>query len=158
MVEDARFEDASEGPLRLQALDEDSLAVISALVQDAVFPITEMKFQRAKRRFALLVNRFRWEDVPRAERQGQKFERVQSMLVFSDVTQVATQGIDRGDQDMICSLLSVGFKPAEDGQGRIELTLAGDGGIALEVECLDVTLSDVTRPYLAPSGHAPSHE
>ncbi len=31
------------------------------------------------------------------------------------------------------------------------LTLAGDGAIALEVEALDVTLKDVTRPYIAPS-------
>jgi hypothetical protein len=37
------------------------------------------------------------------------------------------------------------------------LTLAGDGALALEVEALEVTLKDVTRPYAAPSGHAPGH-
>ena len=37
------------------------------------------------------------------------------------------------------------------------LTLAGDGAIALEVEALEVTLQDVTRPYRAPSGKAPAH-
>jgi hypothetical protein len=37
------------------------------------------------------------------------------------------------------------------------LTLAGDGAIALEVECLDVTLRDVTRPYAAISGKLPMH-
>lgn len=158
MSEDARFEDGDEKPLRLQALDADDLGVIAALVQDAVFPITEMTFQRKKRRFALLLNRFRWEDVPRAERHGKKFERVQSMLVINDVADVVTQGIDRSDSDTICAVLTLAFTPGEDGQGRLELTLAGDGAIALDVECLDVTLSDVTRPYLAPSGHAPAHE
>jgi hypothetical protein len=37
------------------------------------------------------------------------------------------------------------------------LTLAGDGAIALEAEALEVTLKDVTRPYLAPSGKVPNH-
>jgi hypothetical protein len=37
------------------------------------------------------------------------------------------------------------------------LTLAGDGAIRLEVEALEVALKDVTRPYRAPSGKAPSH-
>ena len=32
------------------------------------------------RRFSLLVNRFRWEDAPAAERQGRPFERVQALL------------------------------------------------------------------------------
>jgi hypothetical protein len=42
-----------------------------------------------------------------------------------------------------------------NGTGRVVLTLAGDGAIAAQAECLDVTLRDVTRPYLAPSGKAP---
>ena len=36
--------------------------------------------------------------------------------------------------------------------------LAGDGGIRLTVEALEVTLKDVTRPYVAPSRHVPKHE
>ncbi len=67
---DARFEDGGERPLNLGAQDADDLGVISALVQDAVFPITEMSFRRGKRQFALLLNRFRWEDRDAAERAG----------------------------------------------------------------------------------------
>ena len=62
MSVDASFEDGAERPLNLGAMDTDDLKVISALVQDAVFPITEMKYDRKARRFALLINRFRWED------------------------------------------------------------------------------------------------
>ena len=158
MVDDARFEDGQEAPLRLQALDVEDLQVISTLLQDAVFPITEMTWQPAKRRFALLVNRFRWEDQETAARQNRKFERVQALLVVSDVLKVASSGLDRGDKDMILSLLSISAVPGEDGAARLELTLAGDGAIALDVECLDVSLKDVTRPYLAPAGKAPAHE
>ncbi|MDV7145906.1 DUF2948 family protein [Tropicimonas sp. TH_r6] len=154
---DATFEDGAERPLNLSAEDGDDLQVISAMVQDAVFPITEMKWERKARRFAVLLNRFRWEDREAAERIGRPFERVQSLLVIEDVLQVASQGIDRADTETVLSLLSLAFEPGEDGTGRLELVLAGDGAIGLEIECLNVALRDVTRPYVAPSGHAPEH-
>lgn len=155
--EDARFEDGGETPLRLLAMDGDDLNVISSLVQDAVFPASEMAWDGSRRRFALLLNRFRWEDVPAAERRARPVERVQSVLTVSDVLKVQSQGLDRGDKDTILSLLSISFTGTQDGMGRLELTLAGDGAIALEVEALDVTLQDVTRPYIAPSQHTPKH-
>ena len=157
MAEDARFEDARDGPLRLKALDDDDLQVVSSLVQDAVFPASEMTWDRRHRRFGLLLNRFRWEDRPAAERRGRDFERVQSVLSIEDATGVASQGIDRSDKDTILSLLSITFEPGEDGMGRVVLTLAGDGAIAVEVEALEVMLRDVTRPYISPSGRAPDH-
>lgn len=157
MTQDARFEDGGEKPLRLKALEAGELPVIAALVQDAVFPITEMKWDRKQRRFALLLNRFRWEDKAAAERRGRAFERVQSVLAFEDVLSVASQGIERSDKDTVLSLLTLTFAPGEDGGGRIEMTLAGDGAVGVAVEALEVTLRDVTRPYLAPSRRAPGH-
>jgi hypothetical protein len=154
---DARFEDGGEAPLHLVAQDAADLGVLAALVQDAVFPITEMRWQKARRRFALLVNRFRWEDREAADRAGRSYERVQSLLVVDEAMAVRTQGIDRADRDTVLSLLDIGWEAGEDGTGRVLLTLAGDGAIAIEVEALDVTLRDVTRPYLAPSGKAPNH-
>ena len=155
MSEDARFEDGREAPLNLGALDASDLEVISSLVQDSVFPITEMTWRAGERRFALLLNRFRWEDDGR-DRHGP--ERVRSLLVVDDVLRIASQGIDRRDQDTILSLLSVSFEPGDDGAGHLLLTLAGDGAIRLTVEALDVTLKDVTRPYAALSKKAPDHE
>lgn len=157
MSEDARFEDAGEQPLALRALDGDDLRILSTLAQDAVFPGNEMQWDRTRRRFALLLNRFRWEDAPMAEKRARDFERVQSVLVIEDVLKVSSQGIARKDPDMVLSLLSISFEPGEDGMGRVLLTLAGDGAIALEVEALEVTLRDVTRPYIAPSRHKPDH-
>ncbi|MCA8868338.1 MAG: DUF2948 family protein [Rhodobacteraceae bacterium] len=157
MVEDARFEDGGDSPLRLLAMDADDLNVISALVQDAVFPAAEMSWQSARRRFALLLNRFRWEDRDAAQTQHRRYERVQSMLLVGGVLKVASSGIDRRDKEVILSLLSLEFTPAEDGAGRLDLILAGDGVIALEVEALEVSLKDVTRPYGAPSKQVPNH-
>ena len=91
---DARFEDAADGPLRLIATDAEGISVLSALLQDAVFPIPEMSYGPKRRRFALLLNRFRWEDRDAAESAKRRYERVQSLLVFQDVLSVKSQGID----------------------------------------------------------------
>lgn len=158
MTEDARFEDGGDRPLNLGAEDAGDLQVISALVQDAVLPATEIRWQKTQRRLALLINRVRWEDVDAAQRRGRPVERVQTVLVVSQVLSVASQGLDPHDQDLVLSLLSVDFVPGEDGTGRVVLTFAGDGAIRAEVEALDVTMRDVTRPYAALSGKLPDHD
>jgi hypothetical protein len=70
---------------------------------------------------------------------------------------VATQGIDPSDRDLVLSVLALEWTAGEDGTGRITFLLAGDGAIAVDVEAVEVTLKDVTRPYVAPSGQTPSH-
>jgi hypothetical protein len=125
--------------------------VIAALVQDAVFPASEMTWDRKARRFGVLLNRFRWE------LGTGRPERVQSVLAIEDAGRVASQGIAREDADLVLSLLTLDWEPGEDGTGRITLVLAGDGAVAVDVEALEVTLRDVTRPYVAPSGRAPGH-
>ena len=62
MKQDATFEDGRERPLNLGVLDQDDLQVVSTLMQDAVFPASEMTWDASQRRFAILINRFRWED------------------------------------------------------------------------------------------------
>lgn len=153
---DARFEDAREAPLRLRAFDAEDLKVIAALAQDAVFPGDAMTWQPRRRRFALLLNRFRWEDRDSALKRGRPFERVQAVLAAEDVIAVSSQGLAR-DADTVYSLLSLDWEPGADGAGVLLLTLAGDGAIRLACEALEVTLTDVTRPYAAPSRLAPEH-
>ena len=149
---DARFEDGATRPINLVARDVEDLAVLSALVQDAVLTAGDMRYVKSKRRFALLINRFRWEDgAARAP------ERVRSLLVFDDVTVVQGQGVDRKDPDLVLSLLSLAFAPGDDGAGVVTLNFAGDGALALAVEALEVSLKDVTRPYLALSKLTPKH-
>lgn len=147
---DARFEDGADRPLRLIARSAEDLPPVSALVQDAVFPITEMTFDRRRRRFAVLLNRFRWEAA------GAR-ERVRAMLTVEGVVAARTMGIDLKDRAIVLSVLSLDWAPGREGAGRLSLVLAGDGAIALDVEALDLALADVTRPYRAPSGKVPSH-
>ena len=154
---DARFEDGADTPLRLIAFSVEDLQVISSLVQDAVLPIGEMQWSPGKRRFAMLLNRFRWEDIKDEKSEGQAYERVQSVLAFEDVQNIQTQSIDRKNDNLIISILEISFYAVEDGMGFYLITLAGDGVIRLNVEALEVTLQDVTSPYKAPSGLKPNH-
>jgi hypothetical protein len=157
MTEDARFEDGVERPLRLRAETAEDLPVLAALLQDAVTQTTDIAWARRRRRFSLLLNRFRWEDAPAAERQGRPFERVRAVLTVDSVLAARTSGIDPKDRDLVLELLTLAFDPGPDGTGTLRLVLSGDGEIALDVECLEVTLTDVTRPYLAHARTAPSH-
>ena len=157
MTEDAKFEDGVERPLRLMAVDAEDLKVVSALVQDAVFPASEISWTPTDRRFAILLNRFRWEDADGATTRRRDFERVQAVLMVEGVQGVQSQGVRKGDADTVLSLLSVEFDGSDDGAGRVIFNLAGDGAIACMVEALELVLKDVTKPYIAPSRKAPSH-
>jgi hypothetical protein len=154
MSQDARFEDGRETPLNLGAMDAEDLTVLSSLVQDAVFPASEMQWDRRNGRFALLMNRMRWEDYGAARHAP---ERVQSVLVFNTVSSVASQGVPKGDADTILSLLNMTFEETEAPSGHVILTLSGDGAIRLSVEAIEATLKDVTKPYVALSKKRPQH-
>lgn len=154
---DATFEEGGETGLNLKAYAPEDVQVIAALVQDAVLTAADMIWRPKERRLVFLVNRFRWEDAARAEARGRGYERVRSLLVIDGVLHVASQGVDKGDGDEVLSVLSLDWTPGEDAAGSVTVLLAGDGAVRADVECLDLTLKDVTRPYLAPSGHLPKH-
>ncbi len=50
--------------LRLLARDEDDVAVVSTLLQDAIIPGADMKFNRNTSQFIFVANRFCWEIPP----------------------------------------------------------------------------------------------
>ena len=157
-MSDASLHDADQGPLMLRAEAPEDVAVLSMLVQDAVLTGADVTFDRTRRQLAMLINRFRWEDVEDAQREGRPFERVRALLVVSDITGIRSDGIDRGDSDEVLSLLAMIWQPGPDGTGRLQLDFAGDGTIQVDAECISVDLRDVTQPYLAVSGHMPRHD
>ncbi len=69
---------------------------------------------------------------------------------------VGVRGLDRSNPDAFAVLLSVDFDAApEPPGGVIRLMFAGGGEIALNVECVDVILADVSRPW--PTRRRPKH-
>ncbi|HEV7960634.1 MAG TPA: DUF2948 family protein [Rhizomicrobium sp.] len=140
------------GLIKLKAADAEDLEIISARVQDAVGRLKDFVWLPKERRFAMLLNRFRWE-----EPKGNS-TRVQAALRFDGVTKVESNHIKRGAPDAIISLLAIRFTQAggDDPGGMIELTLAGGGAFRLHVECIDAELADLTRPWAARA--KPRHE
>jgi len=146
--------------LRLRAVDAMDLSVIAAHLQDAVAQVGDMAYQPQKRRFAVMFNRFMWEDVEDDKRDGPKpdgegFRRVRSALHFDGVQRVQTQGLKLVAKDAIAELLTLSFEPTSEPAGVIKMTFAGGGAIKLEVECLDAFLTDVSAPW--PTAHRPGH-
>ena len=52
--------------LKLLALDEEDLAVLSAYVQDAVLKVGDLIYLPKEQRFAVAMNRFIWEKAATA--------------------------------------------------------------------------------------------
>lgn len=156
---DASFADGDPARvLAIRAESPDDLPVLAALAQDAVLGVGDIRHDARARRLALLVSRFRWEDADAARAEGRPFERVRALLVIGDALRVRHDGIPRDDAGTVLSLLDVSWQPGEDGTGTLILRFAGDGAIAVDVECMNVDLRDVARPHRAISGAAPRHQ
>ena len=158
MASAASVQEGSERPLRLRADDVEDLQVLSALAQDAVLRASEMTWDQKRRRFACLINRFRWEAVQQGEPSDLHLERVQAVLAVDDVIAVRRQGpAPEVSQDIVLSLLMLSFQPDGDGTGLVVLTFAGGAAVEAEVEAINITLQDVTCTYEALSQRAPEH-
>ena len=141
-------------PLRLLAEAVEDLEVISAAIQDSVVKAGNLTYEARQNRFALEINRYRWEMGAQRRVEG---ERVRSLLAFDGVLGVKTRAITKADPELILSLLQVTFTPAEEPPGgQVTLVFAGDGEIVLDVEVLDATLLD--SDYVWPTRHLPNHE
>jgi hypothetical protein len=140
------------GLLKLAAADAEDLEMLSARLQDAVGKLKDFAWLPKQRRFAAMVNRYRWEDV-----KGPG-TRVRAVLRFDSVSKVQSVNVKQGAPDAVVSLLAIKFIPDGEGDpaGVIELALAGGGTIQLTVECIDAELADQTGPWTARA--KPSHE
>ena len=157
MSQDARFQEGVEKPLYIGAIDPADIEVLSALLQDAVVPISEMKWRKKHGQLAFLLNRFRWEDKDHAQKQKRPFERVQSLLVIDHVRHIASIGIDRGIPNAVFALLSLSYQDGKSASEAVQLIFSGSTAIKIQISALEISLRDVTKPYIAPSGNIPSH-
>lgn len=152
---DASFEDGADQPLRLTAETAEDLSVISALTQDAVSKMSRVNWMARRRRFSILLYRFRWEDADRAKAEKREFERVAAALTVDDVLAVRSRGLNNRDKEQVFNILKLGFKSGEDGAGVLQVDCSGDAAFEFDLECLNISLTDLTRPWAA--GGKPEH-
>ncbi|MBV1695532.1 MAG: DUF2948 family protein [Hyphomicrobiales bacterium] len=143
-------------PLKLIALDEADLNVVSAHLQDAVSIVADLAYLPSDRRFVAMFNRFDWSTAVASGRG----ERRQAALRIEQVRSARTQGIDFKASKTVLSLLALTFTPDPDPdkapQGDVTLQFAGGAAIKLQVECVEVQLEDLGPAWRARA--VPRHE
>jgi hypothetical protein len=153
-------------PLKLRGRDARDLEMISACVQDALVPLAEIRYLPRERRFALMLNRFRWEAAPEVapapseeseagdagfvDQASAVFERSHAVLTFDRVRGVKRRGLEQALRAGMLSLLSL------TAQGRyVVIAFAGGGAIRLEVDQIACHLQDIGEPW--PTVWQPRH-
>ncbi|PKQ05230.1 MAG: DUF2948 domain-containing protein [Alphaproteobacteria bacterium HGW-Alphaproteobacteria-11] len=139
--------------LRLQAEDADDLAVVSAALQDAVTKVADLAFLPSTRRFAMVVNRFRWEDAKNRREGG---ARARAGLHFEHVRSAQARNIAQDRPGGVLNLLAVRFEELNPPSGIVTLVFSGGGELRLEVEALEVHLSDLGQIWETPN--LPEHK
>jgi hypothetical protein len=162
---------------RVRAESLDDLEILSAMLQDAIVPISEISWQRSDQRFVLMAQRFRWENGPRGgqidqgpdalgdaktrdeeardEEAGEPapsdwFERVTCALRFENVTAVRANGIDLANRGQMLELLSLHVN-----DGGLDLAFAGGKTIRIMISSLSCHAEDIGEPW--PTTLRPTH-
>lgn len=157
---------------RVRAESLEDLEIISALLQDAIVPISEISYQRQDKRFVLMTQRFRWErpkhdnradegpdalgdarpsvDDKEESAAPESFERVTCALRFENVTGVRVHGLDLADRSQILELLSIHVA-----EGVIDLAFAGGKTIRLSIAGLSCHAEDIGEAW--PTTLRPNH-
>ena len=137
--------------LKLIALDDDDLKVISAQLQDAILKREDMAYLPQERRFALVLNRFDWLSAT-AERgaNGSGYERRQSALRFEKVEKAQFRNLSPGPSSEVLELLAVDFEVDETPGGYVTMIFAGGGAVRLQVDCIEAELRDLGPSWKTP--------
>lgn len=127
-------------PMKLMALDQEDLQIISSMVQDSVLKLADIQYLPAERRLVLTMNRYLWETDENNKRQKM---RARSVLSISRVDAVRAQKINQTNKDMVLSLLCVLFEETNAPAGQLTLEFSGGAVIAASIECIEAQLADL---------------
>ena len=139
--------------LKLLALNDDDLKVLSAHLQDSVILVKDMIFLKKSRTFLMMVNRFMWEDVERGIFRENK--RIRCAVKFENVLEVKSRNISQKKKDKILELLSIDSE-VKNNKKELLITFAGNNEIILIVEEINILLDDVGLPWKVK--HVPKHQ
>ncbi|MDX1484005.1 MAG: DUF2948 family protein [Alphaproteobacteria bacterium] len=159
-------------PLKLRAVDQEDLEVLSACLQDALVPVQDMRFLKDERRFVMVANRFCWENLggtaeqddtregtaddapdnaPDNAQEGTQtakagaFERVHCGITFEHVSHVQARGFSPGaaaDQGRLLEVLAI---LVED--GALTVVFSGGAAVKLEVDKVEAFVQDMGEPW-----------
>ena len=151
------------GQLRLLACDEDDVAVVSALLQDAIIPGADMEFKRKTNQFFIVANRFCWEIQPldgvKSSAGKPVHQRRLCGICIRHVKVVQQHNWPDMRQDALFNLLALRYvdmaKHAGDGVG-LQFEFSGGSSLRLLTDEIDITLADLDAGH--PTSLQPAHD
>lgn len=137
--------------LKLIALDQEDLQIISAHLQDAIVRVDEMAYLAGENRFAAILRRFDWTNA-----QNGVYERRQCALRFEKVKSARYKNISPAAGEALpLELLAIDYEPTDEVGGHITLVFSGGAAIRLEVDCIEAELRDLGPVW--PTHARPEH-
>lgn len=140
--------DSDPSGVKLKAVDAEGLAILAALVQDAILCVHDIAWLQDQRRFVMLINRFRWED--------QQDERVLAGLVVETVRTVRHRHLAQLPRDHMLDLLTIRAQ-TDIGEGTC-LSIAFAGGSEIEIITDGITVLLEDRGLAWPASNRPLHD
>jgi Protein of unknown function (DUF2948) len=126
--------------LKLNALDADDLAVISAHVQDARVQTADIIWRQGEKRLVIGMSRLDWEQTLSGETAPR---RLIAALRFDRVLACKSRRINLATPDTALELLGIEFHAGEAPGGSAILMFNHGGALRLDVECLECELTDL---------------
>jgi hypothetical protein len=140
-------------PLKLIALDQDDIAVVSTHLQDAVVKVADILWRPAEKRLVLALNRFDWEACGEVT---PCYQRRRTALRFERVLAFRCRNVSPVAKDAVLNLLAIEYAETDPPAGTVTLIFSGGAALRLEVECLECELADLGPTWTAKA--RPAHE
>ena len=133
--------------IHLYGSDIEDYEVLSALIQDAAIPTSEMKFDKVEKQFFLVCSRFSWES--RLQNKGNK--RIVSGICFDNVIEVKKKNFPSFNSENILNFLTLKKK-----RGFIELIFSNNILIKLVGNNISFRIDDLNKEW--PTIFSPNHK
>ena len=143
--------------IRLFFKSTKDLEVVSALCQDSVGTIENIRRNKKNKSFSILINRFKWESSNQLKENKGPPLRVECVLFFRWVLSVKSRRLKRNGLGKYFYLLDINYKNV-NGLNIIKLIFSDEAEILLEVEYLEGFMKDIGEVYYAKSGKFPAHK
>ena len=148
--------------LRLLAHDGDDVAVLSALLQDAIIPGADMIFDRKLNEFVIVANRFCWELGPFVDVKSSDgkpiHERRLCGIRIAHVRSIKHYKWPKTRQYRLFNLLALRLmnmaEQAGDG-ALLQFEFSGGASLRLHIDDVDIVLADLDVGH--PTSLQPAH-
>ena len=133
--------------IHLYGSDIEDYEVLSALIQDAAIPTSEMKFDKVEKQFFLVCSRFSWESM--LQNKGNK--RILSGICFDNVIEVKKKNFPSFNSENILNFLTL-----KKVTGFIELIFSNNILIKLVGNNISFRIDDLNKEW--PTIFSPNHK